>query len=306
MILIVSHASDAHLILVTGWLDALGADWVLLNTDEYPERVRISDDAAGGVVSLAEGRRITTAEVSAVWWRRPRRPVIQRRDEVVGRWAEDQAFAALDSLLLGIEARWVNYPRDNRIAEDKPANLRRAAACGFDVPAWCVTNDPDVAHAFHRRVGEIVAKSVDAARVTAQRSVWTRRVASPDWLDAIGPEPYLLQRFIDKVEDIRVTLVGDEVFAVAIESQTDTRSTVDLRAGNLSALPHRQVELPAGVVESSRSLARSLNLTFAAVDLVLDHDGRHWFLELNPNGQWAWLELRTGAPIGQAIAQALT
>jgi glutathione synthase/RimK-type ligase-like ATP-grasp enzyme len=306
VILIVSHAGDAHLALVTDRLNALDADWCLLNTDDYPERVRISNDAAGGVLTLADGRRIATSEITAVWWRRPRRPVIRGRDEAVGRWAENQAFAALDSLLQSIEARWVNYPRDNRVAEDKPANLRRAAASGFEVPDWCVTNDPEVAHDFHRRAGDIVAKPVDAARVTDQRSVWTRRVESPEWLDAIGPEPYLLQRFIDKVEDVRVTVVGDEVFAVAIESQTDARSAVDLRAGDLSALPHRQVELLAEVVDSTRSLARSLNLAFAAVDLVLDHDGRHWFVELNPNGQWAWLEAQAGAPIGEAIARALT
>jgi hypothetical protein len=41
-------------------------------------------------------------------------------------------------------------------------------------------------------------------------------------------------------------------------------------------------------------LVRSLGLRFCSADLVLTPDGRHVFLDLNPNGQWLWLELEAG------------
>jgi glutathione synthase/RimK-type ligase-like ATP-grasp enzyme len=255
---------------------------------------------------LPNGQQIRSADVTAVCWRRPRPPVIAGRPGPAGRWAERQAFAALDSLLLGIEADWVNHPRANRIAEDKPGNLRRAAGLGFNVPDWCVTNDAQLARDFHERVEDIVVKPVQAAWVAADQSLWTRRVERVDWLDHLGPEPYLLQRFIDKTEDVRVVVVGDEVFAVAIDSQRDPRSTVDMRAGDLGSLSHRRVDLPDHVSVAAAALTASLDLTFAALDLVADKAGRYWFLELNPNGQWAWLEMTTGVQIGAALARALT
>ena len=46
-------------------------------------------------------------------------------------------------------------------------------------------------------------------------------------------------------------------------------------------------------------------LGFGAIDLIQDRDGAHWFLEINPNGQWAWIETRTGQPIATAIVDWL-
>jgi glutathione synthase/RimK-type ligase-like ATP-grasp enzyme len=305
MILVASHAADGHLPLIGDRLDAAGADWRLIDTDQYPERIRIADDADGGLLRLPDDGWLHCADVSAVCWRRPRPPVLQGRPGATGRWAEREAFAALDSLLLSIDAKWVNHPRANRIAEDKPGNLRRAAPYGLSVPDWLVTNDPELARAFYAGVEDIVVKPVKGAWVADDQSFWTQRIREAELLDALGPEPYLLQRFIDKTEDVRVVVVGDEVFGVAIDSQSDPRSAVDMRAGDLAALPHRQVSLPESVSAGARALTLGLDLTFAALDFAVDREGRHWFLELNPNGQWAWLELRTGVPIATAIAGAL-
>jgi glutathione synthase/RimK-type ligase-like ATP-grasp enzyme len=115
----------------------------------------------------------------------------------------------------------------------------------------------------------------------------------------------MLQRFIDKVEDVRVVVVAGEVFAVAIDSQSDVRSLVDMRAGDLAELPHQRVELPDDVHAGVIGLTAALDLRFAALDFAVDRDGQFWFLELNPNGQWAWLEEKVGVPIGATIAKAL-
>jgi hypothetical protein len=56
---------------------------------------------------------------------------------------------------------------------------------------------------------------------------------------------------------------------------------------------------------ASGSPTAACNLRFSAIDLVLDPSGDYWFLELNPNGQWAWIEARTGLPISEAITNEL-
>jgi glutathione synthase/RimK-type ligase-like ATP-grasp enzyme len=231
--------------------------------------------------------------------------VVLGRQADVASWSEQQAFAALDSALLGIDAFWVNHPSVNRRAEDKPANLLRAAAVGLDVPDWYVTNDPDAGSEFFATQDAIVVKPVDSAFVNAATSMWTRRVDDVAWLERLGPEPYLLQRFVEKIEDVRVTIVGDTAYAVAIDSQSSPRTSVDMRAGNLLKLRHREIELPADTRKRLLVLCRSLDLHFAAIDLVRDCDDRLWFLELNPNGQWAWLEQMAGVPISSTLAEAL-
>ncbi len=54
-----------------------------------------------------------------------------------------------------------------------------------------------------------------------------------------------------------------------------------------------------------RALVRALNLRFGAIDLVRC-DGKVWFLEINPTGEWAWLEHVFGDRIASAIADELT
>lgn len=305
MILLVSHAGDGHLPLVVERLRLGGHDPVLLDTDLYPAKIGVTDGPSGCTLAMGE-LSLALSDVSAVWWRRPRPPIIGDRSPEVVDWAQRQAFAALDSALMNIDAVWVNHPRANRIAEDKPANLRRADACGLRVPDWCVTNEPDRARAFMRSVDAVVAKPVESAWVSEGASFWTRQVDDATWLDRIGPEPYMLQQFIDKSEDVRVIVIGDEVFAVAIESQITPATSVDFRAGRVNDLPHRITTLPAAISDAVRDLTRSLSLRFAAIDLVADAEGQYWFLELNPNGQWAWLEHRTQVPISQALVAALT
>jgi D-alanine-D-alanine ligase-like ATP-grasp enzyme len=68
---------------------------------------------------------------------------------------------------------------------------------------------------------------------------------------------------------------------------------------------HRDHDLPASIAEQCVRLTQSFNLRFSAIDLVLDVEGEYWFLEMNPNGQWAWVESRVGLPISETIVDEL-
>jgi biotin carboxylase len=41
------------------------------------------------------------------------------------------------------------------------------------------------------------------------------------------------------------------------------------------------------------------------MDFVLDESGEYYFLEMNPNGQWAWIEEKTGADLFGALVNVL-
>ena len=53
------------------------------------------------------------------------------------------------------------------------------------------------------------------------------------------------------------------------------------------------------------ALVERLGLCYGALDLVLTPDGRYVFLEINPSGQYLWIEVATGLPITAALCEML-
>jgi glutathione synthase/RimK-type ligase-like ATP-grasp enzyme len=104
---------------------------------------------------------------------------------------------------------------------------------------------------------------------------------------------------------VRVTVVGASVFTAAIHSQHDEATRDDCRRKGLLNLPHRVHQLPDEEALRCCELVRRLGLQFGAIDLVYTPESRYVFLEINPNGQYGWVEERTGLSINRAIADAL-
>jgi glutathione synthase/RimK-type ligase-like ATP-grasp enzyme len=140
------------------------------------------------------------------------------------------------------------------------------------------------------------------------RVFWTSQFAidDADTLDDLDAEPYLMQALVPKRYDIRVTVIGNEAFAVGIGSQSVAGSDVDWRRGEVMDLAHWVEQLPDEVSRRCVELVHSYDLSFGAIDLARRPDGGHTFFELNPNGQWAWLEQRTGLPLRARLADLLT
>ena len=189
----------------------------------------------------------------------------------------------------------------------------RAGRLGFDVPATLITNNPVELTAFAAAHDEIVCKSLKRPQVPAPTSNGVERMLYTRSLDAsllsdltgFGPEPYLFQERVAKRFDVRVTVVGSRVFACRISSQEVAAGAVDWRQADTDALQHDATELDPSVNQACIELTSSYGLRFAAIDLALRPDGGCTFFELNPNGQWAWVEQLTGLPIAAALADEL-
>jgi glutathione synthase/RimK-type ligase-like ATP-grasp enzyme len=126
-----------------------------------------------------------------------------------------------------------------------------------------------------------------------------------DLLDQTKYSPSLFQRLLEKTVDIRVTVIGKKVFAVAIDSQSTVETRIDWRRGDSTNLRHTVLELPPDIESKCLQLVSTLGLNFGAIDLVLAPNGDYYFLEINPNGQWAWIEQLTGLPLTEALVDLL-
>ena len=122
--------------------------------------------------------------------------------------------------------------------------------------------------------------------------------------EALKAAPVIYQRHLEKLWDIRVTIVGESIYAAAIHSQETASARVDWRRADVE-LEHKKHVLPDDIAKACRRLMKVLNLRFGAIDFVLTPDGQYVFLEINPNGQWLWIEDKLGYPITNRIAKWL-
>ncbi len=97
-------------------------------------------------------------------------------------------------------------------------------------------------------------------------------------------------------------------FHTALFSQEHTISQVDWRAWDLEEkfdLKHEKVDIPDHISSKCIAITKFFNLNFSAIDMIFTDDGNYVFLELNPNGQWAWLEEKVGHPLRDSIIDFL-
>lgn len=323
-VLTVTRGGSSHLLLIVTSRDDLTADWLILeleqhelpfvrfNTEDYPTRVRLQWRLDRASLYIEPSRKhLDLRDVSAVWYRRPVPPRIPELPSDQAAWAEREAREALEAAFLTTDALWVNRPERNQLAGYKPEQLRRAAGLGFVIPETIVTNDGEAAAEFLSHHNRAIAKPLYRGRITQsgrERLFFTTLLSEQAREEAarLGPEPYLLQELIPKQYDVRVTVIGNEAFAARIDSQQDRGAEVDWRRGNTASLPHSIEELPEDVARLCVSITRDYSLEFSAIDLARHVDGSYVFFELNPNGQWAWVEQLTGLPLRARLADLLT
>lgn len=260
---------------------------------------------------IIEGSKIDLLKVRAGYFRRPGKPRAPMSIDSRGirNYCEAEWAVVLSSMFNSIEHLWLNSPSAIQAAENKPLQLSTAHAMGFSIPETVITNRQADVRMFLKN-GCSVGKPLRHALIEQESSesvIFTTRLSAADASNekGINLAPIILQREIKKSLDIRVTVIGGSVFSAEIQSQDFEQAITDWRREMSLDLVHREHDLPFDLAEMCVSLTRKFGLRFSAIDLVLDNLGQYWFLEMNPNGQWAWIENRTGLPITSAIVDEL-
>lgn len=309
-VLILTHRFDPTADKVVEELNIRGTPVFRCDASDFPERLSVSGELIDGEWSgrmLTARRSLDLSEVSGIYYRRPTgfefHPDMSENER---RWAAIQARMGFGGLLASLDP-WLNHPHQIGYAEYKPVQLREAAACGLRVPRTLVTNDPKTAKEFVFHVGRAVCKPFggfgvcdeDGYRQTFTTVVTPQQCGDP----SIARTMHLFQEWVPKEYEVRLTVVDDCFFAARIDAGSKA-ACVDWQS-DYDALSYEVIETPSAVRSGVARLLRRLGLRFAALDFVVTPDGEWWFLECNPNGQWAWIEDETRMPISRALADAL-
>jgi glutathione synthase/RimK-type ligase-like ATP-grasp enzyme len=278
--------------------------WSLAGED--PDRAVI--DADGGTIDMHD--------VRAVWNRRMLRPHQGHlvEDPVARQYAQEQWWHALQAVLRTPGPTWVNAIEVLDRARSKPGQLVAARRAGLRVPPTLVTADFGEVVLFAQRLGarSLVTKVVSPGTPMVEEGqeqymIFTQRVdlATLDRA-AVEAAPAIYQPEIPKAYEVRATVVGHEVFGCRIDSTASERTELDWRHYDFERVAHTPIDLPERERIALLDLCTVYGLRFAAADFIVDPAGCWTFLELNPNGQWGWIEEQAGIPIGRHLAIELS
>jgi MvdD family ATP-grasp ribosomal peptide maturase len=318
LILIITHSNDNESIsLVMDAITERGGDAYRFDTDLFPTRTCLNIEYSGSqnrCLLTSDDYELDLSTVTALWYRRvaighriPRTMDVQLR-----RTSIDESRATVQGMIASLDAFHLDPVYRLRRAENKQLQLRVARELGMDIPRTLMTNDPAAVRRFAREcTGGMVMKTLSSFAIYEQgeqKVVFTSPVQSQDLdhLEDLRYCPATFQEQVPKSLELRTTVVGDRVFTAAIDSQRSEKARFDWRRDGLGLIGDWEAyQLPAGVEESLLKLMRFFGLNYGAADFILTPAGRHVFLEVNPVGEFFWLEKHPGFPISATIADLL-
>ncbi|MFI8080222.1 ATP-grasp ribosomal peptide maturase [Kitasatospora sp. NPDC086009] len=305
-VLVVTNLDDPTTDLVIDALHDRGLPIVRFDSGDFPTTLSFAATITphGIEGSLTTPTRTAgLSNIRSLYYRRPSGFAFPHLDEQSARFAVTQARYGLGGVMASLPGcLYVNHPHRIGDAEFKPSGLAVAAECGFLLPATLITSEPATARTFIRRVGPVIYKPLSTPLYRIDGVSCTVEVADvtvDEIDDAVAGTAHLFQQRIDKIADVRVTVMGDQVFCVRIDS-----NLLDWRT-DYTRLTYSVVLPPVGLDRQLRAYLDRFGLVFGAFDFAIDQHGRWWFLECNPSGQWAWLEPETGLPMVTAMADLL-
>ncbi|MBA2681419.1 MAG: hypothetical protein H0U76_23850 [Ktedonobacteraceae bacterium] len=317
-ILILTKKGDRHITPIAEELARRNVPMVTFDVADFPEHIQIAaridteSDGWQGPLCLQD-HTYDLADIRSIWYRRPT-PYVAPTHYI----PPVRAFLALENLrgFVGIlhGPFWVSPRGAIQAAEFKPAQLQAAQAQGLSLPRTLITNDPTAVRAFFDEChGAVISKAVARGVVDPEghfmkdhpRFMHTSRVAREDLKDAEGVRvcAHLFQELILKAMDVRVTVIGRQVFTVGIHSHTE-ESALDWRRG-YGSLTYTVEKLPNEIEQKLLQVVRGFGLQYSSADFILTPQGDYIFVELNPNGQFYFLVPPTHVPMAEAMVDLL-
>ncbi|MEU6221915.1 ATP-grasp ribosomal peptide maturase [Streptomyces sp. NPDC047022] len=311
-VLVVTKELDPTADLVVDELTSRRVPVMRFDMGDFPRSISLSAGHAAAPwagILADEYRSVRLEEVRAVYYRRPRLPAASEELREPHRgWAKEQALAGLLGTLYALPVTWVNRPDVDGIASHKPGQLPVASAHGLRTPRSLITTDPQAARAFCEEVnGPVICKPLMGGPLEypdGRRTGVPTSLIDPSTIDeSVTLTAHLFQEWIPKAYEVRLTVVGTDMFAAQIHAGSDA-ARIDWRS-DYDALTYDVCKVPDDVRAGVLGWLDHFHLNFGAFDFAVTPSGDWVMFECNPSGEWSWIENRTGLPIAAHIADLL-
>ncbi|MDM6972373.1 ATP-grasp domain-containing protein, partial [Klebsiella michiganensis] len=213
---------------------------------------------------------VETSNVKSVWFRQPvfLRNTPGRSIDINEQLSLSQWNAFLRGLMVFDKAYWMNWPQATYAAESKPYQLMIAKKIGFSVPQTIISNSLG----FEKLPStKFIIKSMDTVLLKENDDcyfTYTSKANPADFtLDKTKQAPITFQEYIEDKLDIRVTIVGSKVYAVAIKSNGNAISD-DWRTLKKEDLEYIDIELPVRIKKLCIEYVKLIGLNYGAIDII--------------------------------------
>lgn len=313
-VLMITNEQDLHADAVVLELQKRDVPVFRFHPEDFPHACSISieihDGHIEGVIAN-EHHRVTFDDICAAWYRRPHSffpSTINPLSTQLSDYVKSQSAATMRTLYACLQTLWVGHPHKLQRADVKALQLAEASKAGLTTPHTLISNQPEKVAAFVDRLGdtECAVKTLYCRGVSGEdgyRMPLTTVLPKGHSLDAVALAPSVFEPYVAKAAELRCVVIGRKIFAAKINSQANEKTRQDWRAGDCQ---YEVFSLPARVEAAIHRLMDSFEINFASLDMIVTPDGDFVFLELNPNGQWLWLELDLGLPLVASLADLLT
>jgi len=318
-VLIITKSDDNDCVpSVIRAIEARGGRAIRFDTDRFPTELtlEVRCEGPGRHVRLhGDGIDADLTQVGAVWYRRTR--FGGRLPDTMDKQYKRAAVREIEATIIGMLASLDAFKLDPlplvRLAGNKQLQLQIAHDVGLEIPATLITSDADAVRSFYAgNKGGTVAKMLSSFAIFDEEGreqvVFTTPLKPENLrsLERLRLCPMTFQAMVPKQLELRTTVVGDRLFTAAIDSQATERASVDWRReGEALVDQWKPYDLPSDVRQGVLRLMNHFGLNYGAIDIIVTPDDRHVFLEVNPVGEFFWLESCPGFAIGEALADVL-
>lgn len=270
-----------------------------------------SDDILGFFLSK-NGRKYDLSDFNSIWYLKPRAPeeILRYKPWEHSYFMQKQFYAQREAIwLLFNHKKWLNDPIKMYWAENKIFQLSIAKHVGFKIPKTLISSNPDEILEFIKSCRRSIIKPLNPT-VILDHVIYTNEVKDKhlDEIENAKYSPSIYQELVNKSYELRITVVGREIFSAKIYSQDDEATAIDWRVKpklNDYSVRMEPIDIPAKVEQRILELMGNLGLDFGCIDMIVTPENDYIFLEINPNGQWYFVQLRTEQKIAKAIANRL-
>jgi glutathione synthase/RimK-type ligase-like ATP-grasp enzyme len=293
-ILIITMAGDVHSLAVEFALNLMGQEvfhWVPSEfTNEQLHSFYISNNRLHCDPSL----KYFPQYISAVWFRRLVMPkasrLLPKEDRIIAQ-RETESFIKFLFPFLAKDAFNVNAPDAIWKANNKMLQLELARQAGIRIPETVVSNDINVIKEFLRSSKNVIYKTFFPASWN-DAVLYTSKVSEEDLPSAeiLKCTPGIFQKYIEKKYELRVTMFGRFPVAVKIHSQNHHEGLLDWRSVSTNELSYEKCTIPQSLIDCLLYIMKNLGIVFGCFDVIVTPDDEYYFLEVNEQGQFLWIE----------------
>jgi len=229
--------------------------------------------------------------IHSIYYRKLFLPNLENYDKNYHTYMQKEIYSFIVGLVDSFQGKVLTKPSILRKVENKIFQLKVSIDLGFLLPNSLITNDNTQANKFN--VSKIIAKPLSTGKLTNTTAIHSNLITEN--VEDIALTPIYFQEYIKKDYELRITVIKDVFYCVKIIAD----NKIDWREGEDNNL-YELIDTPEIVKQECLDFLRACGLEFGAFDYIVS-DGKYYFLECNPNGQWLWLELKLGLDISKSI-----